>query len=107
MVDVSSLKKKNPELTAMMKYRIEQWKKKGKKIKIKKIWMPLNRISPYLVKAVLIGEDDKFYSHSGFDIDGIKKAVEKDIREKNLNTVVAQLHNNWQKISISVHLKIL
>jgi len=39
--------------------------------------MPLNRISPYLVKAVLIGEDDKFYRHSGFDIDGIKKQLKK------------------------------
>jgi len=98
MVDVSSLKKKNPELTAMMKYRIEQWGKKGKKIKIKKIWMPLNRISPYLVKAVLIGEDDKFYRHSGFDIDGIKKAIEKDIREKKLkyggSTITQQLAKN-------------
>jgi hypothetical protein len=28
-VDVSSLKNKNPELTAMMKYRIEQWGKRG------------------------------------------------------------------------------
>lgn len=65
IVDVSFLKRKNPELTAMMKYRIEQWQKEGRKIKIKKIWMPLNRISPYLVKAVLIGEDDKFYRHSG------------------------------------------
>ncbi len=65
IVNVSFLKRKNPELTAMMKYRIEQWQKEGRKIKIKKIWMPLNRISPYLVKAVLIGEDDKFYRHSG------------------------------------------
>ena len=71
MVDVSSLKKKNPELTAMMKYRIKQWERDGKKIKIKKMWIPVNRVSPYLVKAVLIGEDDKFYSHSGFDIEGI------------------------------------
>lgn len=84
-VNVSYLKNKNPEMTAMMKYRIKQWEKQGKKIKINKIWVPLNRISPYLVKAVLISEDDKFYSHSGFDIEGIKKAIEKDLKEKKFN----------------------
>jgi len=98
VVDVSSLKKKNPELTAMMKYRIKQWERDGKKIKIKKIWIPVNRVSPYLVKAVLIGEDDKFYSHSGFDIEGIKKAIEKDIKEKKLkyggSTITQQLAKN-------------
>lgn len=97
-VDVSSLKKKNPELTAMMKYRIKQWEREGKKIKIKKIWMPINKISPYLVKAVLIAEDDKFYKHSGFDIEGIKKAIEKDIKEKKLkyggSTITQQLAKN-------------
>lgn len=98
MVDVSSLKKKNPELTAMMKYRIKQWERDGKRIKIKKIWVPVNRVSPYLVKAVLIGEDDKFYRHSGFDIEGIKKAIEKDIKEKKLkyggSTITQQLAKN-------------
>lgn len=98
MVDVSSLKRKNPDLTAMMKYRIEQWEREGKKVKIKKVWMPLHKISPYLVKAVLIGEDDKFYKHSGFDIEGIKKAIEKDIKEKKLkyggSTITQQLAKN-------------
>ncbi|WP_460176844.1 monofunctional biosynthetic peptidoglycan transglycosylase [Thermodesulfovibrio hydrogeniphilus] len=97
-VDVSSLKKKNPKLTAMMKYRMEQYKKEGKSIQIKQYWVSLNRISPYLVKAVLIGEDDKFYKHSGFDIEGIKKAIEKDIKEKKLkyggSTISQQLAKN-------------
>lgn len=97
-VDVSSLKKKNPDLTAMMKYRMKQWEREGKKIKIKKIWIPINQISPYLIKAVLIAEDDKFYRHSGFDIEGIKKAIEKDIKEKKLkyggSTITQQLAKN-------------
>lgn len=97
-VDVSFLKNKNPELTAMMKYRIKQWEKEGKNIKISKIWIPLNRISPYLVKAVLISEDDKFYRHSGFDIEGIKKAIEKDLKEKKFkyggSTITQQLAKN-------------
>lgn len=97
-VDVSSFKKKNPEVTAMMKYRIKQWQEQGKKIKIKKQWVSLSSISPYLVKAVLIGEDDKFYSHSGFDIEAIKKAIERDIKERRLkyggSTITQQLAKN-------------
>ncbi len=96
--DVESLKKKNPELTAMMKYRMKQWQKEGKTLKIKKYWVSLNSISPYLVKAVLIGEDDKFFRHSGFDIEGIKKAIERDIKEKKLkyggSTITQQLAKN-------------
>ncbi|MCS7202930.1 MAG: monofunctional biosynthetic peptidoglycan transglycosylase [Thermodesulfovibrio sp.] len=97
-VPVSDLKRKNPETTAMMQYRIEQWKSMGKKVQIKRIWMPLNKISPYLIKAVLIAEDDKFFYHSGFDLEAIKKAIERDIREKKLkyggSTITQQLAKN-------------
>jgi monofunctional biosynthetic peptidoglycan transglycosylase len=33
-----------------------------------------------MVKAVIIAEDDKFWSHQGFDFDAIEKAIEKDIK---------------------------
>jgi monofunctional biosynthetic peptidoglycan transglycosylase len=78
--DISGLKKKNPKKTALMEYRYEEWKKKGKKYRITQIWVPLSSISPYLIKAVLIGEDDKFWSHEGFDYEAIRNAVEKDIK---------------------------
>lgn len=28
----------------------------------------LNQISPYLIKAVFIAEDDKFFRHEGFEL---------------------------------------
>ena len=77
--DVSKLMKENPKKTSFMEYREEEWEKKGKKIKIQKKWVPLSHISPYLIKAVLIAEDDKFWSHKGFDLDAIRKALEKDL----------------------------
>lgn len=98
LLDVSSLKTQNPKLTAMMKYRMKQWEKEGKKVQIKQIWVPLNSISPYLIKAVLIAEDDKFYKHEGFDFDGIKKALEKNLKEGKLkyggSTISQQLAKN-------------
>lgn len=96
--DVSRLKKENPKKTAMMEYREKEWQKKGKKYRIKQIWIPLSRISPYLIKAVLIGEDDKFWRHEGFDYEALKKAIEKDIKAKKFkfggSTITQQLAKN-------------
>lgn len=64
----------------MMQHRLKEYERKGKSVKIVQIWVPLNRISPYLVKAVLIGEDDKFYRHSGFDLEAIQRAIEKNLQ---------------------------
>lgn len=78
--DISKLKKENPKETSLMEYRYEEWQRKGKKHRIKQIWVPLSSVSPYMAKAVLISEDDKFWCHEGFDYEAIKKAIEKDIK---------------------------
>ncbi|MEW6715772.1 MAG: monofunctional biosynthetic peptidoglycan transglycosylase [Nitrospirota bacterium] len=96
--DIANLKKENPEKTAFMKYREKEWQNQGRKIKIKQKWRSLTGISPYLVKAVLIAEDDKFYQHEGFDFEAIQKAVEKDIKQKKFkfggSTISQQLAKN-------------
>lgn len=96
--DVSVLKKQNPSKTAMMKYRESEWEKTGKKYRINQIWVPYSAISPYLIKAVLVGEDDKFWQHEGFDYVAIQKAVEKDIKAKKFklggSTISQQLAKN-------------
>ena len=95
---VSTLKKENPKKSSFMEYREREWEREGKKIKIRQVWTPLSRISPYLVKAVLIAEDDKFWSHEGFDIEALQKAVEKDIKQKKFkfggSTISQQLAKN-------------
>ncbi|MDO8445274.1 MAG: monofunctional biosynthetic peptidoglycan transglycosylase [Deltaproteobacteria bacterium] len=96
--NVSKLKKENPKKTSFMEYREREWERKGKKIKIRQAWVPLSRISPYLMKAVLIAEDDKFWSHEGFDFDALQKAVERDIKQKKFkfggSTISQQLAKN-------------
>ena len=96
--DISKLKKENPKKTSFMEYREREWREKGKKIKITQIWTPLSNISPYLIKAVLIAEDDKFYRHEGFDFEAIQKAIEKDIKKKKFkfggSTISQQLAKN-------------
>ena len=96
--DVSKLKKENPLKTSFMEYREKEWKRQGRKISIKQTWTPLSGISPYLIKAVLIAEDDKFYQHEGFDFEAIQTAIEKDIKQKKIkfggSTISQQLSKN-------------
>jgi len=96
--DVSKLKKQSPQKTAFMEYREKEWERQGKKIKISHQWVPLSRISSYVVKAVLISEDDKFWSHEGFDFAAMQKAIEKDIKKKKFkfggSTISQQLAKN-------------
>ncbi len=96
--DVSKLKRENPEKTAMMKYREAEWERTGRKYRVNQIWVPYNAVSPYLVKAVLIAEDDKFWQHEGFDYEAMQKAIEKDIKAKKFklggSTISQQLAKN-------------
>lgn len=94
----SALRKEKPGKTSFMEYREREWKEKGKRLKVNQQWVPLSRISPYIIKAVLIAEDDKFWRHEGFDYEAIQKALEKDIKAKKFklggSTISQQLAKN-------------
>jgi penicillin-binding protein 1C len=45
-------------------------------------WVPLNKISPALINAVLAAEDKRFFSHSGVDVRAVTAAI-----GQNLNSV--------------------
>ncbi len=96
--DVSALRSSNPKKSAFMKYRESEWQQQGKKKKIVQQWVPLSQISPYVIKAVIIAEDDKFWSHEGFDFDAMQKALEKDLKQKKFkvggSTISQQLAKN-------------
>ena len=44
-------------------------------------WLPLEKISPNLQRAVLAGEDTNFFMHRGFDYEAIQKVFEQAQRE--------------------------
>lgn len=81
-----------------MAFREREWKREGLRYHIQQQWVPLARISPYLIKAVLIAEDDKFWSHEGFDFDAIQKALEEDVKARTFkrggSTISQQLAKN-------------
>jgi monofunctional biosynthetic peptidoglycan transglycosylase len=47
-------------------------------------WVPLNRISPQLVRSVIGAEDSRFCEHHGFDWNAIQKAMEHNADGKKL-----------------------
>ncbi|MEP7348037.1 MAG: monofunctional biosynthetic peptidoglycan transglycosylase, partial [Gemmatimonadaceae bacterium] len=54
-------------------------------------------ISPYLHRAVLASEDDRFFLHEGFDFEEIEKAIENSKRGKKLrgaSTITQQVAKN-------------
>ncbi|HPI91749.1 MAG TPA: monofunctional biosynthetic peptidoglycan transglycosylase [Deltaproteobacteria bacterium] len=96
--DVSSLKTDHPAKSAFMEYRERQWAREGMHRKIDYRWVPLKRISPFLIKAVIIAEDDKFWQHEGFDFEAMEQAFQKDLKEKEFkaggSTISQQLAKN-------------
>ena len=42
-----------------------------------RILIPYNKISPYLVKALVATEDERFYEHSGIDFIALGRAIVK------------------------------
>ncbi|MBO5679695.1 MAG: monofunctional biosynthetic peptidoglycan transglycosylase [Bacteroidaceae bacterium] len=49
----------------------------GKPIKIRHDWVPLTEMSPHMKSAVIASEDQRFYSHDGFDWKEISNAIEE------------------------------
>ena len=96
--DVRWLSKRNPGETALMKFRREQAFQQKRKVGSRWQWIPLARISPFLIQAVLISEDDKFFEHEGFDWESIRQALEVNLQKKRIfrggSTITQQLAKN-------------
>jgi monofunctional biosynthetic peptidoglycan transglycosylase len=71
---VASLRTKNPETTSMIETRLGEARKEGRAPRRVQQWVPLERISPHLQRAVLAGEDTNFAAHNGFDYEAIQRA---------------------------------
>ncbi len=64
---------------------------------IHKDWVPLDEISPTVQRAVLKAEDYRFFEHSGFDYEAIRKAYDYNKRhqvKKGASTISQQTAKN-------------
>src|SRR5688572_5717044 len=73
--DVRRLRTANPETTAFMDLRVREARTTGEKPRKDQRWVPYRRISPNLVRAVLVTEDAKFWQHDGLDYEQIKESM--------------------------------
>jgi monofunctional biosynthetic peptidoglycan transglycosylase len=95
--NVSDLREINPIPTAFMEYRQTQWAEENRDKMITHKWVNMSQISPNVIKAVLIGEDDKFWNHDGFDVDGMEQALERSLKKGTVaggSTISQQLSKN-------------
>ncbi|GAA5163063.1 monofunctional biosynthetic peptidoglycan transglycosylase [Viridibacterium curvum] len=88
----------NPSETSFMSIRLEELREKNPKAELKHQWVPYERISVHLKRAVIAAEDDKFVDHEGFDWEGIQKAIEKNQKKGKAvaggSTISQQLAKN-------------
>jgi len=78
---VAWLRSHNPSSTSLIDARADEARSRGLQPHREQIWVPLDRISPNLQRAVLAGEDTNFNSHRGFDYQAIQKAWDQAQRE--------------------------
>jgi len=88
----------NPEQTAFMQHELERLRAKDPKASLRQQWLPYDRISNNLKRAVIAAEDARFIEHEGVDWEAIQRAYEENARRgrpvKGGSTISQQLAKN-------------
>jgi monofunctional biosynthetic peptidoglycan transglycosylase len=88
----------DPGTTHFMALRLEDLRQKNPQAELKHQWVPYQKISDHLKRAVVAAEDDKFVDHEGFDWEGMQKALEKNQKKGKVvaggSTISQQLAKN-------------
>lgn len=88
----------NPSSTAFMERTREALQAKKPGMPLRHQWVPYERISPNLKRAVVAAEDARFLDHEGFDWEMIQKAMERNEKRGRVvagaSTISQQLAKN-------------
>lgn len=88
----------NPSQTSFMSLRLDELRERRPDAQLRQQWVPYERISVHLKRAVVAAEDDGFVDHEGFDWEGIQKAMEKNRKKGRAvaggSTISQQLAKN-------------
>lgn len=88
----------NPGETRFMEIRLAELRVKNPQAALKQQWVPYERISIHLKRAIIAAEDAKFVDHEGFDWEGMQKALEKNHKKGRFvaggSTISQQLAKN-------------
>lgn len=107
-------------LTPLMAYRMGQSLALGRLPQIEKSWMPIEKLSPRLIHAVIAAEDMRFYEHHGFDWEAIAKAREYNAHpghplKRGASTISQQVaknvflfpHRSWIRKGLEAYFTLL
>jgi monofunctional biosynthetic peptidoglycan transglycosylase len=96
--DVRPLRTQVPVPTAFMRLRGDEARRAGKPAKFRYQWIRYGRISPTLVRAVLVAEDAAFWQHEGIDYDELRASLEVNLERwqfvRGASTITQQLAKN-------------
>ncbi|WP_349256517.1 monofunctional biosynthetic peptidoglycan transglycosylase [Noviherbaspirillum sp.] len=88
----------NPSSTAFMDRQLSILREQNPKAQLKHKWVPYDRISKHLKRAIIAAEDARFSEHEGVDWEAMQKAYEKNARKGKVvaggSTITQQLAKN-------------
>lgn len=96
--DVRPLRKTDPETTAFIELREREARARGEEPLRVQRWVPYNRISEQLKRAVLVAEDSAFWAHEGVDFEQLQRSLEINLEQGRIarggSTITQQLAKN-------------
>ncbi|HSC79732.1 MAG TPA: monofunctional biosynthetic peptidoglycan transglycosylase [Chitinolyticbacter sp.] len=88
----------NPSETAFMEYQLDRLRDEDPQAELRHQWVPYDKISNNLKRAIVASEDAKFLLHDGFDWEGMQVAWEKNVKKGRIvaggSTISQQLAKN-------------
>ena len=105
----------NPSNSAFMEDRLVVLHEKNPDAKLRHKWIPYDKISLNLKRALVAAEDANFMEHEGFDWDAIQRAYERNMKKGKVvaggSTISQQLAKNlflsskrssWRKLEEAI-----
>ena len=88
----------NPPVTAFMEQGLDRLREKNPRAQLEQQWVPYERISVHLKRAVIAAEDQKFLGHEGFDWEAIENSYQRNQARRRVSrggsTISQQLAKN-------------
>lgn len=88
----------NPGSTSFMRQQARLLQEKNPRAKLQHKWVPYDRISNNLKRAIIASEDSNFSEHEGVDWEALQKAYEKNAKKGKVvaggSTITQQLAKN-------------
>jgi len=88
----------DPSSTSFMRQQLEVLRERNPKARLQHRWVPYDKVSVNLKRAVIASEDSRFPDHDGVDWEAIERAFEKNTRRGRVafggSTITMQLAKN-------------